>query len=87
LLKTAAVAAGVTLPKGTVAYVFRHSAIVRDLLGRPPAVPAVPVRLVAAAHDTSVREIEETYSKFIVKPGADLLLAAQLDLAVPARAA
>jgi integrase len=47
--------AGVT---GTV-YALRHSSIVRALLAN------VPVRVVAASHDTSVAMIEETYSAFI----------------------
>ena len=38
---------------------LRHSSIVRQLLGN------VPVRVVAALHDTSVAMIERTYSRYI----------------------
>jgi hypothetical protein len=38
---------------------LRHSSIVRQLLGN------VPVRVVAALHDTSVAMIEQTYSRYI----------------------
>jgi integrase len=40
-------------------YALRHSSIVRQLLR------GVPVRIIAATHDTSVAEIERTYSKYI----------------------
>jgi integrase len=42
------------------AYSFRHSSIVRAL------VAGVPVRVVAASHDTSVAMIEKTYSHFVM---------------------
>jgi hypothetical protein len=38
---------------------LRHTSIVRQLLGN------VPVRVVAALHDTSVAMIERTYSRYI----------------------
>jgi hypothetical protein len=38
-------------------YALRHSSIVRQLLA------GVPVRIVAAGHDTSVKMIEHTYSR------------------------
>jgi hypothetical protein len=38
---------------------LRHSSIVRQLLAN------VPVRVVAALHDTSVAMIERTYSRYI----------------------
>ena len=41
-------------------YALRHSSIVRALLG------GVPVAVVAQQHDTSVREIEAHYGKFIL---------------------
>jgi integrase len=54
-------AAGVTADGGPVtSYALRHSSIVRQLLAN------VPVRVVAALHDTSVAMIERTYSRFIL---------------------
>jgi len=38
---------------------LRHSSIVRQLLG------SVPIRVVATLHDTSVKMIESTYSRYI----------------------
>jgi hypothetical protein len=55
LYEKAAAAAGVT---GTV-YALRHSSIIRALLAN------VPTRVVAASHDTSVSQIERTYSAYI----------------------
>jgi integrase len=55
LYRQAAESAGV---KGTI-YALRHSSIVRALLAN------VPVRVVAATHDTSVVMVERTYSSFI----------------------
>jgi integrase len=54
-------AAGVTVEGGAVitSYALRHSSIVRQLLA------GVPVRVVAALHDTSVAMLERTYSRFI----------------------
>ena len=40
-------------------YALRHSSIVRQLLA------GVPVRIVAAGHDTSVAMIERNYSRYI----------------------
>jgi integrase len=48
--------AGIT---GTTIYALRHSSIVRALLAN------VPIRIVAATHDTSVVMVERTYSSFI----------------------
>ena len=48
------------LPKGTVMYALRHSSIVRALCQN------LPVRLVAARHDTSIEMIEAHYSAYIV---------------------
>jgi integrase len=59
-------------------YAFRHSSIVRALLLN------VPIRLVAANHDTSVAKIEKTYSRFITTPGEALTRRALLDFAPPA---
>jgi hypothetical protein len=41
-------------------YALRHSSIVRGLKAN------LPIRLVAALHDTSVEMIEKHYSAFIV---------------------
>lgn len=54
------------LPKGTVMYALRHSSIVRGLRAN------LPVRLVAALHDTSIEMIETHYSAFIVDMTEDL---------------
>jgi integrase len=45
--------------EGVTAYALRHSSIVRSLLA------GVPIRVVAVAHDTSVVQIERTYSAHI----------------------
>ncbi|MGO3928153.1 tyrosine-type recombinase/integrase [Rhodopseudomonas pseudopalustris] len=50
----------------TIMYAFRHSSIVRGLIA------GLPVRLVAALHDTSIRMIEEHYSAYIVDMTEDL---------------
>jgi hypothetical protein len=47
---------------GTV-YLLRHSSIIRSLLA------GTPTRLVASLHDTSVTEIERTYSVHIADHG------------------
>jgi hypothetical protein len=44
---------------GISAYALRHSSITRQLL------TGIPVRVVAAHHDSSVQQIEKTYSRFI----------------------
>jgi integrase len=49
-------------------YALRHSSIVRMLLKN------IPVRLVASAHDTSVAEIERTYSRYIVSDQTETML-------------
>ena len=55
-------------------YALRHTSITRMLLA------AVPVRMVAAAHDTSVAMIEKTYSKFVVDHGDQMLRAVVFDV-------
>ena len=55
------------LPDDIVMYAFRHSSIVRGLCAR------LPVRLVAALHDTSVGMIEAHYSAYIVDATEDLV--------------
>jgi hypothetical protein len=44
---------------GVTLYALRHSSITRQLLA------GVPIRVIAASHDTSAREIERTYSLLI----------------------
>lgn len=63
------------LPGDLVPYCLRHSSIVRGLRA------GLPVRLVAAAHDTSVAMIERHYGAFIVDAAEDLLRRAAVSLA------
>jgi integrase len=56
-------------PKVVTLAALRHSSIVRQLLN------GVPVRLVAAGHDTSIAMIEKTYSKYITDHGDELVRA------------
>jgi hypothetical protein len=49
-------------------YALRHSSIVRQLM------KGIPTRLVASAHDTSVAEIERTYSRYIVSDQTETML-------------
>ncbi|MCP3471342.1 site-specific integrase [Bradyrhizobium sp. CCGUVB1N3] len=58
-------------------YALRHSSIVRNLLLN------VPIRVVAASHNTSVVEIERTYSKFITEHSGSLSRRALLDYQPP----
>jgi integrase len=60
------VAAGLNDPDLT-AYALRHSSIVRQILG------GIPVRVVAASHDTSVVQIEKNYSKHIIGDPSDVM--------------
>lgn len=69
------------LPSDLVPYCLRHSSIVRALRA------GLPVRLVAAVHDTSVSMIEKHYAAYIVDATEDLLRTAAVSLAPPARAA
>jgi integrase len=62
------------LPADTVPYALRHSSIVRQLRA------GLPVRLVAALHDTSARMIELHYSAAIVDALDDLSAAAVIPL-------
>ncbi len=58
-------------------YALRHSSIVRQLL------KGVPVRVVAAHHDTSVAMIEKNYSRYIIgDPSEALTRATLLDFGV-----
>jgi len=56
------------LPPSTIPYALRHSSIVRGLRA------GLPIRLVAALHDTSVAMIELHYSRWITE-GLDELVA------------
>jgi hypothetical protein len=63
--------------KTVTPYALRHSSITRGLLAN------VPVRVVAAQHDTSVAMIEATYSESISDYADALSRAAMLDLGAP----
>ncbi|WP_318763009.1 integrase [Aminobacter niigataensis] len=70
----AATVAEAKLPADTIFYALRHSSVVRGLrLG-------LPVRLVAATHDTSSEMIERHYSAFIVDATEELSRRAALTL-------
>jgi hypothetical protein len=56
-------------------YALRHSNIVRALLAN------VPIRVVAANHDTSVAQLERTYSRFIADHSDTLSRRALFDIA------
>ncbi|WP_246692753.1 tyrosine-type recombinase/integrase [Methylobacterium sp. WL64] len=62
-------------PPGTVMLCLRHSSIVRALS------VGVPVRLVAALHDTSVQMIEDHYSAYIVEETEEIARRAVTPLA------
>ena len=57
---------------------MRHSAIVRQILA------GTPLRVVAAACDTSTTQIERTYSAHITGPADPVLRKGLLDTAQPA---
>jgi integrase len=65
------------LPKETIPYAFRHSSIVRGLRG------GLPIRLVAALHDTSSAVIEASYSAYITDALSELARAALVPLMTP----
>jgi integrase len=62
----AALVADLGLDPATTAYSLRHSSITRQLLRN------VPVRIVAASHDTSVGQIEAHYSRYISEHSDEL---------------
>jgi integrase len=64
-------------PEVTI-YALRHSSIARQLMAR------VPIRVVAADHDTSVAMIERNYARYIVDHAEHLVRAALLDTDIPA---
>ena len=64
-------------PKTVTPYALRHSSITRGLLAN------VPIRVLAAQHDTSVAMIEATYSESISNHADALSRASLLDLGAP----
>jgi integrase len=64
-------------PTEVTIYALRHSNIVRQILA------AVPIRVVAVNHDTSVAMIERTYSRYIGDHADVLARGALLDTAAP----
>jgi integrase len=65
-------------PDEVTIYALRHSSIVRQLLA------SVPIRIVATLHDTSVKMIERTYSRYIASHSDEIARRALLDVALPA---
>jgi len=61
-------------PAKVTMYALRHTSIVRQLLAN------VPVRVVAALHDTSVEMVERSYSRYIADHADEL---ARATLPVP----
>src|SRR5262249_37823837 len=61
-------------PKEVTIYALRHSSITRQLTA------AVPIRIVAALHDTSVAMIERTYSQQIDKHVDQIVRGTLLDV-------
>jgi integrase len=62
-------------PEVITLYALRHSSIVRQILA------GVPIRIVAVGHDTSVSQIEATYSRHIGDHSDALVRGAMFDLA------
>jgi integrase len=75
--RQAALAAGLD-PRVVTINALRHSAITRMLLR------GIPARIIAASVDTSIGQIEATYSKYIADHSDVLLRKAMLDLDGPA---
>jgi integrase len=65
-------------PDAVTAYALRHSSIVRALLAN------VPIRVIAATHDTSVQMIESNYSRHIAEHSDELSRRALLQDALQA---
>jgi integrase len=74
LYRQAAERAGI---KGTI-YALRHSAVIRALLAN------VPARIVAATADTSISQLERTYSAYITEFSDALTRRALVDFGAPA---
>lgn len=70
------ICATVGLP-GTIPYALRHSSIVRAIRA------GLPIRLVAAMHDTSVAMIERHYARYIVDGLEELTAKAIIPLSAP----
>jgi integrase len=66
-------------PDEVTLYSLRHSSIVRQLTAN------VPIRIVAALHDTSVGQVERNYSRHIAEHSDTLARRALLDLSEPTR--
>src|SRR5262245_35230555 len=64
-------------PDEVTLYALRHSSIVRQLLAN------VPIRIVATLHDTSVKMIERSYSRYIASHSDEIARRALLDVALP----
>jgi integrase len=77
----AVVAAAELDPDAVTLYALRHSSIVRQLTAN------VPIRIVAALHDTSVGQIERNYSRHIAEHSDTLARRAILDLSEPVKGA
>ncbi len=75
LFRRAVLSAGPDTSDVTI-YALRHSSIARDLLAN------VPVRVVAAKHDTSIPMIERNYSKYIADHADVLSRRAMLDASI-----
>jgi len=65
------------VPADTIMYALRHTSIVRGLIA------GLPVRLVAALHDTSVAMIEKHYSAFITDMSDELARPHAITFATP----
>ena len=64
-------------PDEVTLYALRHSSIVRQLLAN------VPIRIVATLHDTSVKMIERSYSRFIASHSDKIARRALLEIQQP----
>jgi integrase len=64
-------------PDEVTLYALRHSSIVRQLLAN------VPIRIVATLHDTSVKMIECSYSRFIASHSDEIARRALLEIQQP----
>ena len=64
-------------PNEVTLYALRHSSIVRQLLAN------VPIRIVATLHDTSVKMIERSYSRFIASHSDEIARRALLEIQQP----
>ena len=76
----AVVEAAVLDPDEVTLYALRHSSIARQLLAN------VPIRIVATLHDTSVRMIERTYSRYIAGHSDAIARRALLEIQQPSAA-